>query len=323
MTTAVVLAVYAVVGATLGAVLLRRASWPQRAPRLGIATWQALSASTLAAMVLAGAALSVRLPSLSTDIAGLFRACLMNLRAGYATPAGSLATTIGLAVALSVGGRALWCLVLALAGTRSQQRRQLRVLAVLAHRDTALGALVIDHSSPAVFCLAGRGRPIVLTTAALAALAPVELAAVLAHERAHLRGRHHLLVTATRGLARAFPGVPVFRDANEQVACLVEMVADDAACRGSRPEVVASAVLALADGTAPTTALAAGKSSVEVRLLRLQSPLSPLGPSRRFVLAGLVSVLIFAPLMLAAVPAIAAADVDHCPLGDSALTLTW
>lgn len=68
-----------------------------------------------------------------------------------------------------------------------------------------------------------------LTTGAIGALDESQLRAVLAHERAHLRGRHHLLVTLAGALSAAFPRVPAFRVAGEQVARLAELSADDAA----------------------------------------------------------------------------------------------
>ena len=70
-----------------------------------------------------------------------------------------------------------------------------------------------------------------LTTGALAVLGPEQLTAVLAHERAHLDGRHHLLLTVTRSLATVAPAVPLFIRGTGSVACLAEMRADDVAAR--------------------------------------------------------------------------------------------
>jgi Zn-dependent protease with chaperone function len=99
---------------------------------------------------------------------------------------------------------------------------------------------------------------IVLTSAALAVLDPAQLTAVLAHERAHLAGRHHLLIAPTRALAACLPGVPLFTRAPAEVTRLAEMCADDAAARrGGRPALIA-ALLAMGTGTAlPIAALAA------------------------------------------------------------------
>ncbi len=60
-----------------------------------------------------------------------------------------------------------------------------------------------------------------------------QLAAVLAHERAHQAGRHHLLLSLAAVPAAAFPRVPAFRMARDEVARLSELAADDAAAARS------------------------------------------------------------------------------------------
>ena len=92
-------------------------------------------------------------------------------------------------------------------------------------------AFVLDATRPAVYCVPGRPATIVLTTGALAVLDPEQLTAVLAHERAHLAGRHHLLLAVTRSLAAVAPLVPLFARGTAEVARLAEMRADDAARR--------------------------------------------------------------------------------------------
>jgi hypothetical protein len=71
------------------------------------------------------------------------------------------------------------------------------------------------------------------------------LAAVVAHERAHLVGRHHLLVTLAGVPAEAFPRIPAFCHARVQVARLAELAADDAAAQRSPRLTVAGALLTL------------------------------------------------------------------------------
>src|SRR5260370_1182733 len=66
-------------------------------------------------------------------------------------------------------------------------------------------AVVLDAAQRVAYCVPGRRPTIVVTSAALAVLDPAQLPAVLAHERAHLAGRHHLLIALTRALA---PGSP-------------------------------------------------------------------------------------------------------------------
>ncbi|MEV4382315.1 M56 family metallopeptidase [Streptosporangium sp. NPDC049644] len=71
--------------------------------------------------------------------------------------------------------------------------------------------------------------------AALRSLAPEQVTAVLAHEQAHLRGRHHLVLAAAEAFCRAFPRLPLFAPARSGIARLIELLADDvAACRHPR-----------------------------------------------------------------------------------------
>jgi Zn-dependent protease with chaperone function len=71
-----------------------------------------------------------------------------------------------------------------------------------------MGAVIIDDDAPAFYCLpSGRRQVIVVSSGALARLTPRQVRAVLAHKRAHLRGRHYLILAAAAPLARAFPAV--------------------------------------------------------------------------------------------------------------------
>jgi hypothetical protein len=89
----------------------------------------------------------------------------------------------------------------------------------------------------------------VLTTAALRLLDDTQLAAVVAHERAHQAGRHHLLVALAALPTAAFGWMPACRHAREEVARLAELAADDIATARSPRLAVAGALLAL--GSAP------------------------------------------------------------------------
>lgn len=75
------------------------------------------------------------------------------------------------------------------------------------------------------FSIGGRVPTIVLG-AGVAGLDPDARAAVLAHERAHLRGRHHLLVAWADALRAALPVVPLAREGAAWVRVLVELSAD-------------------------------------------------------------------------------------------------
>jgi Zn-dependent protease with chaperone function len=119
----------------------------------------------------------------------------------------------------------------------------------------------------------------VVSAGALELLRPAELAAVLAHERAHLRGRHDLVLLPFTALRRAFPWSRAIADAYLAVSLLVEMLADDQALR-ARParELVSALVRVGTGGNAPAGALAVGTGEGEVaaRVLRLLRPVPPL-----------------------------------------------
>lgn len=70
-------------------------------------------------------------------------------------------------------------------------------------------------------------------------------------------------------MARAFPFVPLFREARSHVAALLEMRADDVAARGHGAGPVADALGAVAVGPPLGPALAAGGESAVARAHRL------------------------------------------------------
>ncbi|MHB1927855.1 MAG: M56 family metallopeptidase [Acidimicrobiales bacterium] len=305
---------YAALLAVIGPRVLRRGTWPARAPRLGILAWQALSLSVLTSPVLAGLALAAPTAPFDTNLAAVLRACLMALQHGYATPASVGVALAGLVLAAAVAARSASCLAGGLARSARERSRHAQALSLVARDCEHPGTVVLDHATPAAYCLPGRHRRVVLTSAALAALDETQLQAVLAHEQAHLTGRHHLVVGAAAGLRRAFPRAPVFVGAHEEIARLVELVADDAAAARHGRLPVAAAMVTMATGEAPSMALAAGGAGALERVRRLVGPARPLGPG--VVLAGfaLAVALLVVPALAAAAPALAAAGMPACPM---------
>ncbi|MGH9251136.1 MAG: M56 family metallopeptidase, partial [Acidimicrobiales bacterium] len=295
MRTFLLLVAYAGVLATVGAALLRRAEWVQRAPRLGILAWQSLGWSTVGSVLLGGLALTVPTMPVASNIAEFVHGCVMIIQTQYATPGGAAATTTGLVLTSVVGGRVAYCLARSWRHALRQRRRQLDVLAMVGRRTDHLDATVVDHDVAEVYCLPGRQGRIVLTSAALDALDADQLAAVLAHERAHLRARHDLLIAAAAGLTAAFPRLRVFAAAEAETRWLAELAADDAAVRHGDRLALAEGILTVAGSRAPAAALAAGGTDPVMRVRRLLAPCHRLGAVR----AGLVSAAVAA---LAAVP---------------------
>jgi hypothetical protein len=131
----------------------------------------------------------------------------------------------------------------------------------------------VTADRPAAYCVVGRPHAIVVTSAAVETLDESQLAAVLAHEDAHLSGHHHHLLMVLRALASALPLLPLFTRGAAEVAGLLEMCADDSAARhhGTRPLVAGMIMLA---GPLPSSApgLAVAANAVLTRATRLMDP---------------------------------------------------
>lgn len=314
MIVAFSLAGYAALACAFGARLLHVDGWGSRSPRLAIAAWQAATFSVVFALVLAGISLAVPAAAMAGGLAGLLRSCAMAIRDAYATPGGAAAVGSGLVLALAVSARVGWCTAASLVRATRVRRRHRQALRLLGHADPSLGATVVDCADAAAYCLPGRGARVVISTGALHALSRAELGAVLAHERAHLAGRHHLVLAGVDGLRRAFPRIPLFAAAADEVSALVEMLADDAAGRAEDRPVVATALVRLAGMNAPPAALAAGSSHALRRVRRLLSPARPLRGITRAAIVAAIALVIAGPAAAAVAPAANVAGMRYCPI---------
>ena len=311
MIVALALLGYSALLLTAAPALLARARWPEAAPRLAIAAWFALTVSSVASVISGGVALMVPTVRVSADLARLLASCVMALRAQYSHPGGAALTGAGAVLAVAVLARVTWCTAGALARAAAARRRHRRRLSLVAAPDPRLGAVIVGHDDPAAYCLPGRGSRIVLTTGAIGALDEGQLRAVLAHERAHLRGRHHLLVTLAGALSTAFPRVPAFRIAREQVGRLAELAADDAASGAAHRLAVAGALLNLG-AVVPAAALGATGTADAARVRRLIDGPAAIGRTRVAGLAVGVAASVLVPLLLLAGPAASAWGMTYC-----------
>ncbi|MES9554295.1 MULTISPECIES: M48 family metalloprotease [unclassified Streptomyces] len=141
------------------------------------------------------------------------------------------------------------------------------------------GLAVLRDSRPDAYALPGRpGTPgrIVVTTGMLRALGPAERDALLAHERAHLEGRHHLFLAATEVAALCHPAL---RSLRGPMGYALERCADEAAATAVGDRRVAARAIgraALAARAAegapqprPRVALAAAAGPVPCRVAAL------------------------------------------------------
>jgi len=308
------LLVFALAGSTVGVAGLRRAKWPENSPRLGIIAWQTLTGSAFIALLLAGLSISVPMTGFGGSLSDLLHACVVALRAQYATPGGAALHAVGAVGFASLALRASYMVARGLLGARKTRREHLSQLRLGARHEEDLGVFVLDHPVAAVYCMPGRAGTIVLTSAALAALDETEIAAVLAHERAHLRGHHHLVLAGAVALARTMPFLPGLRTAQTQQARLLEMIADDNAASHGARITVARALVHLAEGSVPTPALGAADVAAAARVHRMLGPKHRMGFGRRTLIAGAILLTAATPLVLAAGPAVVAWQKDSCPL---------
>jgi hypothetical protein len=313
---AALLAVVAI-GSALGASALPRASWPRRCPAAAILLWQALGlASGLAAVgTLIGLALPASQGGLVLSMlraAGLLRdgelfslARLFGLSQADGAPLVLVAVRLAcLAAGLVLLASLCWVLLAASIAALQARRRQRALLTLLAHGDPKVpGALVVDYPSAAAYCLPGlrSGSRIVVSVGTLELLGRGELAAVLAHERAHLRERHDLVLLPFTALRRAFPRSVTCTHAQHAVALLVEMLADDHALRArSTRELVSALVRFGMAGTcpAPAGALAAAEGEMAARVARLLQPVRPLPAAALLAICLAAGLLVAVPIAL-------------------------
>jgi Zn-dependent protease with chaperone function len=295
------------VGSARSARALTRASWPCRSPAAAILLWQALGlAGGLAAI---GALLTLGVDGQQTRFAGVFGG-LGSLASGHLLQPHQPPLIATLRLAMLAAGFALlsvlsWMLVVAFADAIAARRRQRELLALLARGDPKVpGALVIDYPAAAAYCLPGIRSQIVVSAGTLELLAPAELAAVLAHERAHLRARHDLVLIPFTSLRRTFPRSGVITQAYRTVALLVEMMADDRALRvrGLFARELATALLRFgtAGAQCPAGALSAAEGELTARVNRLLAPPPPLSRAAQAMVVLTAAALVLTPLLLLA-----------------------
>ncbi|MFE2293008.1 M56 family metallopeptidase [Streptomyces sp. NPDC059452] len=266
---------YAAAVAVVAPRVLLRSAWPQRAPLLAVAVWFALAASF--SLCLSLAALHLATPG--AHLHGVLYSCGAAL--GLGPSAGGALSALGPAAFVVPAAAHLTAFALHTVRAYTARARHREVLDKVGRPSARLRATVVEHAEPAAYCLPGRRARIVVSSGAVDALTRDELGAVVEHERAHIDGRHHLVLAAAHAFARVLPGVPLARHLREQVPLLLEMAADDRALRRSPHHALATAMFTLAAGRAPRGALAVGGESVVIRLKRVLVPQRGVRPALR------------------------------------------
>ena len=303
MTVTAAVLLYVVAALSIAPKLLVRITADGGAPRLAIAAWLTAVVTVLGCSIAAIALLLIEAAGHWDSPDALLVSCLERLHAilvGHAGwPARMVATA---AVAIAVGSLVAVCVRICRALSRMRTHTFAHADAVrLVGRSDGSDVVFIEASEPAAYCVAGRPPAIVVTTAALAALDDAQLAAVVAHERAHLEGRHAHVIAAVRGLTAALPKIGLFASAATHISSLLEMCADDAAARRHGRQPLLAGLLTLSGANTPAHGLAAAGIAVLARAERLSDP--PGGFARiqtHLTLSGAVAAMAATPLAIVA-----------------------
>ncbi|HEX2291656.1 MAG TPA: M56 family metallopeptidase [Pseudonocardiaceae bacterium] len=245
--------------------VLARASWPFRAPRAAIVLWQAIALAAVLSAFSAGIAIASRLFAPGRD--GRPTTTITSEIAVLGWPVW-IAYVVVFALTLVIGAR-LIAAVLQVAIATRRRRAHHRMVVDLVGKSQKSGLRILDVDQPLAYCLPGVRSRVVVSEGTLTTLADKEIAAILSHERAHLRARHDLVLEMFTAVRAAFPRFVRSASALDAVRLLIEMLADDAAVRIAGPTPLARALVACAAGRTPSGALAAGGPTTVLRLHRL------------------------------------------------------
>ena len=272
--------------------ILARARWTDRAPVAGVLLWQSL---TLTAVL---CALGVVLAAPEE----------MARAAGARHPETVAALLFSLAVAATIVIRLIVSLFRVSSRARARRARHRMLVDLLdrVERHEDLGGeevRVLDGPLPLAYCVPGRQPRVVLSDGVLRVLDRAQVDAVLAHERAHLRHRHELVMESFTAFYRAVPGPLRSKVPLDAVHLLLEMVADDAARRRTGPEPLRAALATLADAV-PLAEEVTADPAGESRRRRLARLTGPDGASAVWSVAGTAAAtgLLVLPTVILVVP---------------------
>ena len=274
---------------------LAMARWPERNPVAALLLWQAVGLS--GGLALLGAGLIYGLAPLGSPLSAA-APLVQALRSATVPPGLGPTRLLALLLTAALAVRLLGVLGAVTTRTLRSRARHRELLDLLGTPwPAAPGARVLDHPVPVAYCLPGLRSRLVVSAGALECLAVAQVWAVLAHERAHLRERHDLVVLPFVAWGATAPFVRGMVCAQLAVATLIEMRADDVAVRRAGPGQLSDALRAM--GTAaPAAALSSFTAALDRRLARIADPPAPL-PVGVGLLVRLTAVVLVAVPVLA------------------------
>jgi Zn-dependent protease with chaperone function len=285
--------------------MLARATWPTRAPRAAIVLWQCIALAAVLSAFSAGIAIASRLFVPGPD--GRPTATITSEVAAIGWPLWLVYVAVFLLTVL-IGGRLAVAFVQVAIATRRRRAHHRMMVDLLGVSPESIprqctresGLRILDVAQPLAYCLPGVRSRVVVSEGTLNTLSDTEIAAILSHERAHLRARHDLVLEMFMAVHAAFPRFVRSASALDAVRLLIEMLADDAAVRAAGPTPLARALVACAAGRTPSGALAAGGPTTVLRLRRLSEEGNSLAVAVTAYLAAAAVVVV--PTVALAVP---------------------
>ena len=269
LTTAAVVGLVLAVLALVVPARLAAADWPRRSPAAALLLWQAVGIT--AGLLAVEAVVTVALAPAGATHASAAQAVLDGR-----APARWWSVVAAVTAAVLVLRLVSVFTVSAVRTLRARHRNRVLVDLVATRNPLLPGTRVVDHDLPLAYCLPGLRPRVVLSRGVLDLLREDEVRAVLAHEDAHVVQRHDLVVLPFSAFGTTFPRLRPVRTASEQVALLVEMLADDRAARLHPPEVLARALYKVGTASVPSGGLGATADGVLLRAQRLVCPPPPL-----------------------------------------------
>ena len=307
---AVTLALLAIALAWPVPVLLASARWPSRAPGVALALWQAIALAGGLSMI--GSLLTLGAIPFGARLVDSIDALWLTVDSGRIPPAAGFANVLALGAAVLLAGHLLLNLAVTFVRADSQRRRHRYLVELLSSPSADYPRTrVLDHDAPLAYCLPGATRSATVVSAGLLELLDArELSAVVAHENAHLSQQHHLVLLFFRSWRTALPWFPIAYLAENAVALLVEMLADDQARRIVDDRTLARAIALVGASDAPAVGTLASSAPpgappiaplvtlVGPRVTRLVTPQVPLAASARLAVVALAVGLVAMPAAL-------------------------
>ncbi|MDQ2882298.1 MAG: M56 family metallopeptidase [Actinomycetota bacterium] len=314
MTIALVLVLGALLVAWVAPRRLERRLRGATDPQITLVTWLALVSGTLLSVVVTAGLVLLPGHGPAQRVVTLVHHCWAAVAAGsfprVDEVAGLLAILIA-AVAVARGGAGVFR---HLRQRRRLHRTHLDLLRILTGTAAAQGSMLwLDSPQPMAYSVAGRPSLVVATEGLRRSLPDNAVAAVLSHEQAHLRGKHHLLVGLAEALAAGLPWLPLMRRSPALVRALVEVSADASAARSHGATTVRAALLSMSAHGTPAHALGMAQDCLALRLDALSSHRPSRSRLRRALGSGVATAVGVALPTLASAALLAAAMVMSCP----------